>query len=111
MVTEKITDLKLLESAAGYYIGRQYYDNEMKGWFPYSRDSEYFMTEEEAEVCLQYLRQPTRYTNNKHKQTNYANKNTNRSIHNNNDTCVYSSHTIHSNETQSCDVSFEYEGC
>ena len=56
MVTEKITDLKILESAAGYYIGRQYYDNEMKGWFPYSRDSEYFMTEEEAEVCLQYLR-------------------------------------------------------
>ena len=33
------TALQVLKSAAGYYVGRLYYDQEMNGWFPYSRES------------------------------------------------------------------------
>ncbi len=44
---------QVLKSAAGYYIGDLYYDEEMKGYFPYSRDSqEYWATREEAQHAL-----------------------------------------------------------
>ncbi len=44
---------QVLESAAGYYIGDLYYDEEMKGYYPYSRDSqEYWRTREEAQLAL-----------------------------------------------------------
>lgn len=39
-------------SAAGWYIGTTYYDEEMKGWFPYDRYTGYFRTKEEAEKLL-----------------------------------------------------------
>lgn len=55
MITEKITQLKVMQSAAGYYVGREYYDEEIGCWLPYSRNSEYFATEEEAGDCLRYL--------------------------------------------------------
>lgn len=44
---------QVLKSAAGYYIGDLYYDEEMGGYFPYSRDSqEYWATREEAQKAL-----------------------------------------------------------
>lgn len=46
--TEQISELKVLKSAAGYYIGYLYYDQDMKGWFPYDRLSGYYVTKEDA---------------------------------------------------------------
>jgi hypothetical protein len=44
---------QVLKSAAGYYIGDLYYDHEMEGWFPYSRDSvEYWPDRALAEHAL-----------------------------------------------------------
>lgn len=49
----KISKIKVLKSAAGYYIGREYFDDEMGGWFPYSRNSEeYFRSYDAAEKAL-----------------------------------------------------------
>jgi hypothetical protein len=46
-----LSESKVLHSAAGYYIGREY--NEGYGWMPYSRESvEYYQTHEEAEKAL-----------------------------------------------------------
>lgn len=48
----KISELRVLESAAGYYIGRTCVDEDGFS-FPYSRNSaEYYATEEEAEQAL-----------------------------------------------------------
>lgn len=49
-----ISDLKVMKSRAGYYVGRDYYEGsypEIK--MPYSRESIYFETHEEAHNCLQ----------------------------------------------------------
>lgn len=44
---------QVLKSAAGYYIGSLYYDEEMGGWFPEDRISMYYYgTREEAEQHL-----------------------------------------------------------
>lgn len=43
---EEHGNLQILKSAAGYYLGRLYYDKEMEGWFPYSRDTNYLSKEE-----------------------------------------------------------------
>ena len=43
---------KVLESGAGFYIGYLYLDKEMGGWLPYSRESGYYRTAEEAQVAL-----------------------------------------------------------
>lgn len=44
---------QVLKSAAGYYIGMLYHDEEMGGWFPWCRDSaNYWKTREEAEEVL-----------------------------------------------------------
>lgn len=46
----KISQLKVLESAAGYYVGRLYKDrSEGDVWMPYSRDSDYYATAEDAD--------------------------------------------------------------
>lgn len=45
-----------MQSAAGYYIGRTYIDEEYFGAeLPYSRDTGYFPTKEDAEEYLQML--------------------------------------------------------
>jgi hypothetical protein len=44
------TELKVMRSAAGYYIGRGYIENGME--FPGSRESGYYRTEEEAQKEL-----------------------------------------------------------
>lgn len=52
-----ISDLKVMRSAAGWYIGRDYYDPD-EPWTspdrpcPYSRESGYFASEEEAKTAL-----------------------------------------------------------
>jgi hypothetical protein len=44
---------QVLQSAAGFYVGMLYHDEEMGGWFPYSRDSaRYWKVREEAEEAL-----------------------------------------------------------
>lgn len=56
---EYISDLQVMRSQAGWYVGRGYWDCEMLGeWdqvsypLPYSRDSEYFPTFKDAEKYL-----------------------------------------------------------
>jgi hypothetical protein len=49
---ERISEVKVLKSAAGYYIGYLYYDEDMKGWFPYDRLSGYYVTKEDALLDL-----------------------------------------------------------
>lgn len=36
------SSLQVLQSNAGYYVGRTYLDNETGMWFPFSRETEYF---------------------------------------------------------------------
>ncbi len=52
MEKELISDDMVLQSAAGYYIGREYYDKEMCGWFPYDRRSGYYKNEDLADKSL-----------------------------------------------------------
>lgn len=49
----RISELKVLQSAAGYYLGKVYWDREAKAWFPYDRYSGYFPTREAAEQALE----------------------------------------------------------
>ena len=51
---DPVTELMVLCSAAGYYLGRLYQDQEFEDlpWFPYSRESEYYATEREAQADL-----------------------------------------------------------
>lgn len=47
------SDLKVMRSAAGWYIGTEFHHKE--GYIePGSRESEYFSTEEKAEKALKY---------------------------------------------------------
>ena len=50
----QLTPLRVLQSAAGWYIGRLYWDADMGGWFPYSRDSDYYPTQAAAQADLDY---------------------------------------------------------
>lgn len=48
-----ISELQVLHSAAGYYIGDEYYDEDIHCWLPWSRRSqEYWQTYEEAFEAL-----------------------------------------------------------
>lgn len=49
------SDLKVMQSAAGYYIGTTYTDPKDGFTEPGSRDSDYFRTHEEAEKYLKML--------------------------------------------------------
>ena len=46
------SNLQVMRSAAGWYIGRTYFDLDCGCEFPYSRESGYYATEEEAQVAL-----------------------------------------------------------
>jgi hypothetical protein len=48
-MSSKISELQVLKSAAGYYIGRT--ENGM----PYSRESGYFKTKDDADWKLKYI--------------------------------------------------------
>lgn len=56
------TELQVLKSPAGYYIGTLYWDAEMKFWDAGSRDSDYYITKEEAEKDLANLNWEQRMT-------------------------------------------------
>jgi len=47
------TELKVLRSAAGFYIGRSYFDTEFGFVGPYSRESDYFPSAEAAQAELE----------------------------------------------------------
>jgi len=50
----KVTDAQVLRSAAGWYIGALYWDEEMTGWYPWDRySSGYYATEDEANTALE----------------------------------------------------------
>ncbi len=53
---EKYSELMVLQSAAGYYVGTMY-TNEDGYEEPGSRDSDYFRTRNEAEIFLKYTEQ------------------------------------------------------
>lgn len=55
--TERISQLKVLKSAAGYYIGRTYFDEDAGCDFPYSRESGYFSKEADAQAYLIQMRE------------------------------------------------------
>ena len=46
----ELSPVKVLRSAAGYYLGQELWDHDLKYWAPYSRDSSYFYSRWEAEV-------------------------------------------------------------
>ena len=50
---DPVSELKVMQSAAGYYIGRSYFDLECGCEFPFSRESEY-MTKADAVQRLKY---------------------------------------------------------
>jgi len=53
MSSGKISAPMVLKSAAGYYIGALYWDEELDGWYPWDRYSFcYYATEEEAKKSL-----------------------------------------------------------
>jgi hypothetical protein len=48
-----VSEVKVMKSAAGYYIGRGYNDMGSTGHpFPYSRDSNYYASEKKANLAL-----------------------------------------------------------
>jgi len=50
---ERLTDYKVLESTKGFYIGREYFDEQDNFYRPYDRISaEHWETKEEAEEAL-----------------------------------------------------------
>ena len=49
----KISKPKIMSSAAGYYLGHEYWDLELEAWLPYSRDSIYYKTKEDLELVLE----------------------------------------------------------
>jgi len=53
---ETVSELRILQSAAGYYVGRVEISPE--GYeFPYCRESGYYPTREKAESALEFLRE------------------------------------------------------
>ncbi|MDO4644044.1 MAG: hypothetical protein Q4A74_09410 [Cardiobacteriaceae bacterium] len=51
---EEDSDLRILKSAAGYYVGRVELDEEGHEW-PFSRESDYYRSKEKAEDALKFL--------------------------------------------------------
>lgn len=52
----KLTEeLQVLKSNAGFYIGTLYYDEEWDCYFPNSRETHYFATQEEAENYFEQM--------------------------------------------------------
>ena len=50
---DRVSNLKVMKSAAGYYIGRSYWDEEFGFDGPYSRESGYYATAEDAQLDLE----------------------------------------------------------
>ncbi len=56
------TDMQVLKSPAGYYVGTLYDDLEIGSFVPGSRDTDYFATRAEAEKALAEIEAGTRKT-------------------------------------------------
>lgn len=53
-IEDKITPPMVCRSAAGYYIGTKYWDDECQAWLPYSRESEeYWLNASDAQKALE----------------------------------------------------------
>lgn len=50
---DEISELKVFQSRAGYYVGRQQYDQEMEAWIPHNRISSYMNKRDHAENLLE----------------------------------------------------------
>lgn len=50
-----VSPFKVMQSAAGYFIGRTYVNEEYSAEFLYSKETEYFTTEEDAKEYLQII--------------------------------------------------------
>lgn len=48
----RISDPLVMKSAAGYYVGLQYLEEEFQAWLPYDRLTDYYATKMEAEIAL-----------------------------------------------------------
>lgn len=48
----KVSDRQVLSSAAGWYIGRTYYDDDMQCELPWSRESDYMASANDAQDYL-----------------------------------------------------------
>jgi hypothetical protein len=53
---EQISELQVMSTPAGYYIGRFYYDKDLHTWLPYDRQSNYFKRKHQAEEHLQLMK-------------------------------------------------------
>ena len=47
-----VSEYRVLKSAAGYYVGREYWDTEFNYWGPYERESGYYPDAESAQPTL-----------------------------------------------------------
>lgn len=55
-MSESISELKVMQSAAGFYVGHGYNDMGSTDFpFPYSRESDYFPTAQAAQKYLDFL--------------------------------------------------------
>jgi hypothetical protein len=50
---DPISRIKVMQSAAGYYVGRSYWDVKYGFEGPFSRESGYYLTEAAAEEALE----------------------------------------------------------
>ncbi|MED1205592.1 hypothetical protein [Heyndrickxia acidicola] len=60
---DEISDLKVMKSANGYYLGREQYDKHLENWFPYNRVSSYIKDYDKAEKLLNQARSYTKNFN------------------------------------------------
>ena len=51
----KIGEYKVMKSQAGYYVGREFYDDDFNAWMPYSRNSDYYASKKGAKKLLDLL--------------------------------------------------------
>ena len=49
---KQTSEQQVLRSPAGWYVGTLYYDSDLGGYFPNSRDTDYYETFGEAEAYL-----------------------------------------------------------
>lgn len=53
---EVVSELKVMRSAAGWYVGRSYWDTDLEFEGPWSRESDYFADRDDAMQHLHFMR-------------------------------------------------------
>jgi hypothetical protein len=51
----EISNLQVMRSAAGFYVGQSYLNRQSGYWEPWSRESEYFETHGDAQAYLNFI--------------------------------------------------------